>query len=162
MLGLDESCFSLNMDHELIWVQPDLEISERERHTMQCEKVMITIVWNPRGFHLIKLLPKGFKFNASYDVTHILDPLSVWRRTQIGRTNRKFIVHADNACPHTAKVTLDFLRRNAMKRAQHPPYSPDFAPSDFYLFGRVKQLLTGYEFADREALLHAIEDIWGH
>jgi hypothetical protein len=35
------------------------------------------MVWNPGGFHLIKLLPKGFKFNAGYYVAQILDPLSV-------------------------------------------------------------------------------------
>jgi DNA-binding ferritin-like protein (Dps family) len=30
---------------------------------------------------------------------------------------------------------------------------------DFYLFGHLKQLLRGYEFADQEALLHIIGDI---
>jgi Holliday junction resolvasome RuvABC endonuclease subunit len=34
-----------------------------------------------------------------------------------------------------------------------------FGPSDFYLFGHVKQLLRGYGFADREALVHAIQNI---
>jgi hypothetical protein len=66
---------------------------------------MLTIVWNPGGFHLVNILPEGFKFNASYYVTQILDPLSKWRRTQVGRANRKLIVHADNARPHTAKMT---------------------------------------------------------
>jgi hypothetical protein len=81
---------------------------------VQSEKVMITIVWNPSGFHLIKRPPRGFKFNVSYDITQTLDPLSVWRGSQIGKTNRKLIVHADNARPHTATVTLDFIERNAM------------------------------------------------
>jgi hypothetical protein len=27
---------------------------------------MITIVWNPHGFHLIKVLEKDLKFNAGY------------------------------------------------------------------------------------------------
>jgi hypothetical protein len=46
-----------------------------------------------------------------------------------------------------------------MKRVSHLPYLPDFAPSDFYLFGHVKQLLSGYEFADREVLLQVTEAI---
>jgi hypothetical protein len=46
-----------------------------------------------------------------------------------------------------------------MKRGPHPPYSPDLAPPDFYLFAHVEQLPKGSEFADREALLHGIEDI---
>jgi hypothetical protein len=77
MVTLDESWFYLNMNHELLWLQQDEENAERERHTVQSEKVMITIVWNPSGFHLIKLLPKRFKFNARYYVTQILDPFSV-------------------------------------------------------------------------------------
>jgi hypothetical protein len=51
------------------------------------------------------------------------------------------------------------MERNAMKRARHPPYSPDLGSSDFYLFGHVKKLLRAHEFANREALLHAIDDI---
>jgi histone-lysine N-methyltransferase SETMAR len=46
-----------------------------------------------------------------------------------------------------------------MKRAPHPAYSPDLAPSDFYLFGYVKQLLAGQEFPDGEALVGAINAI---
>jgi hypothetical protein len=53
------------MGHEPIWLYPDEEVPERERHIVQFEKVMITIVSNPSGFHLIKFLPKGFKFNGS-------------------------------------------------------------------------------------------------
>jgi hypothetical protein len=108
---------------------------------VQSEKVMIAIVWNPSGFHLIKFLPKKFKFNASYHVAQILSPLSAWRETQIGRMNRKLIVQADNARPYTAKLTLDFMERNAMKRAPPRPYSSDLTPSDCYLFGHVEHLL---------------------
>jgi hypothetical protein len=97
-----------------------------------------------------------------YGVTQILDPFSVACGTQIGRTNRKRIVHADNARPQPAKITLDFMERSALKSALYPPYSQDLAPSDFDLSGYVKQLLRGYEFTDRTTFLHAIEYILGH
>jgi histone-lysine N-methyltransferase SETMAR len=131
-----------------MWAQPNAEIPEKERHTVQSQKVTLTIVWNAGGFHLVNVLPKGFKFNANYYVTQILDPLSKWRRTQVGRTNRQLIVHADNTRPHTAKMTSQFMEQNSMQRAPHPAYSPDLAPSDFYLFGYVKQFLSGCQFAD--------------
>jgi hypothetical protein len=38
-------------------------------------------------------------------------------------------------------------------------YSPDLASSDFYLFGRVKQILAGHEFPGGGALLDAVQDI---
>jgi hypothetical protein len=45
-------------------------------------------------------------------------------------------------------MTEEFLEHNAIKRAPHPAYSPDLAPSDFSLFDYVKQLLAGQEFLD--------------
>jgi hypothetical protein len=44
-----------------------------------------------------------------------------------------------------------------MKSGLHPPYSPDLAPSDFYLFGYVKRCLTGLSFEDADQLLAAVE-----
>jgi histone-lysine N-methyltransferase SETMAR len=149
----------MDTEHKLLWAKPDAEIPERERYTAQSQKVMLTIVWNAGGFHLVNILSNGFKFNASYSVTQTLDPRSKWRITQIGRINRKLIVHADNTRPDTAKMTSQFMEQNSMPRAPYPAYSPDLAPSDFYLFGYVKQLLSGCQFADQDSLLQAVSDI---
>jgi hypothetical protein len=43
--------------------------------------------------------------------------------------------------------------------ATHPPYSPDMAPSDFYLFGHVKILMSGESFETGEDLSLAIQVI---
>jgi hypothetical protein len=51
------------------------------------------------------------------------------------------------------------MEQNSMRREPHPAYSPDLAPSDFYLFGYVKQLLSGCQFADQDSLLQAVSDI---
>jgi hypothetical protein len=57
------------------------------------------------------------------------------------------IVLSDNVRRHIPSLTLEFLEQNSVKRAPHPPYSPDLAPSDFYLFGYVKQCLSSCAFA---------------
>jgi histone-lysine N-methyltransferase SETMAR len=44
-----------------------------------------------------------------------------------------------------------------MKSEPHPPYSPDLAPSDFYLFGYIKRCLAGPSFEDADQLLAAVE-----
>jgi hypothetical protein len=44
-----------------------------------------------------------------------------------------------------------------MKRAPHPPYSPDLAPCDFYLFGYIKGRLAGASFEEPHQLLQAID-----
>jgi hypothetical protein len=43
--------------------------------------------------------------------------------------------------------------------AANPPYSPDLAPSYFYLFSHVKGLLRGESFETRERLISAVEAI---
>jgi hypothetical protein len=45
------------MDHEMIWLQADEKVAERERHTIESRELMLTIVWNPGGFHLINVFP---------------------------------------------------------------------------------------------------------
>jgi hypothetical protein len=111
-------------------------------------------------FHLVNILPKGFKFSASHHVTQILDPLSKRRRTQIGCTNRKLIVPADNARPHTAKMTSQLMEQKTMQMAPHPAYSHDLALFDFYLFGDVQQLLSRCQFPDQGYFLQAVNEIW--
>jgi hypothetical protein len=105
---------------------------------------------------LIKVLEKGCKFNAGYYVTKISEPLSQWRPTEAVGNELKFLVHADKA-PHTAKLSTQYFNKNRMKSAPHPPYSPDLAPSDFYLFGYVKICLAGLSFEDADQLLAGVE-----
>ncbi|KAG5339692.1 SETMR methyltransferase, partial [Acromyrmex heyeri] len=47
---------------------------------------------------------------------------------------RGVIFHHDNARLYSSKMTLDQLKQLKWEILLHPPYSPDIAPSDFYLF----------------------------
>jgi hypothetical protein len=120
---------------------------------------MLTIVWNPRGFHLIKILGKGRKLNAGYHIAEILEPLSQWRSIETAGNEQKLLVYVDDARPHTAKLSTRFFDENRMKWAPHPPYSLDFTPSDFCLFGYVKRCIAGLSFEDADQLLAAVEDV---
>jgi histone-lysine N-methyltransferase SETMAR len=145
LVMLDESWFDLRSEHDLMWTAPREIVLDREGYAFQWPKFMVTIVWNPSGFHVVTLLPRWSKFNAQYYTNNILGAISDWRRLS-GRTQQgKLWLHADNARPHTAMVSTDYVTCNGMKRAPHPPYSPDLAPSSFFLFGYVKKKLMGYQ-----------------
>jgi hypothetical protein len=101
---------------------------------------MVTIAWNPMGFHLLDSLPKGRIFDAEYDRENILSallPLRLWA------DGRKLMILADNASPSTSRKCTNFCAENAARFAAHPPYSPHLVPSDFFLFGYVKRCLDG-------------------
>ena len=59
---------------------------------------------------------------------------------------RGLLLHHDNARAHTAAVTLDFLAANDVQLVTHPPYSPDLAPCDWFLFPSVKRQSKGKQF----------------
>jgi hypothetical protein len=43
--------------------------------------------------------------------------------------------------------------------APHPAFSLDLAPSDFYLFGKLKMALMGAAFADDDQLLQGVMEV---
>jgi hypothetical protein len=47
---------------------------------------------------------------------------------------------------------------NQLLHVPHPSCSPDLAPSDFWLFGRIKTGLTGRSFAEPEELLEGVRE----
>jgi hypothetical protein len=69
------------------------------------------------------------------------------------RQRRKFILDLDNSPIHTAKVAKARVSQMPIHLAPHATYSPDLAPSDFFLFGYLKEKILGFEFELPEALL---------
>ena len=59
----------------------------------------------------------------------------------------------DNARPHVANHVMQFLAKCNITCVPHPPYSPDLAPCDFFLFPSLKAKLWGIRFETSEAVL---------
>ena len=49
----------------------------------------------------------------------------------------------DNASSHKCEIGKSFLASEKVKVLNHPPYSPDLSPRDFFLFPRLKKMLSG-------------------
>jgi len=62
--------------------------------------------------------------------------------------NNSWILHHDNAPAHTALSVREFLSTKQITVLEHPAYSPDLAPNDFFLFPKVKEILKGRDFDD--------------
>ena len=46
--------------------------------------------------------------------------------------------HQDNAPVHNSIVVADYLTKMGIKTVPHPPYSPDLASCDFWLFPKLR------------------------
>jgi hypothetical protein len=112
---LDESWVYLFSEHALMWTAPGEIVVDRERHTVQSPKFMLMVVWNPIGFHVLKALPKGCNFNTRYYRNDTLVAISDWRQQTGGTRPNKLWVYSDNARPHTAKMSRDYIGLNQMK-----------------------------------------------
>ena len=51
----------------------------------------------------------------------------------------------DNTRPHTRLKTHEVISSFGWTTISHPPYLPDLAPSDFHLFGPLKESLRGQD-----------------
>jgi len=57
-----------------------------------------------------------------------------------------WILYHDSAHAHD-KLIVSWLR-TPLQKIDYPPYSPDLAPCDFWLFPKLKNTLKGQRFAD--------------
>ena len=66
----------------------------------------------------------------------------------------------DNAPPHTADAegAIDAeMTEIGSEILHHPPYSPDLAPSDYFLFGGLKKHLAGTKFSSNEDVMGTVD-----
>lgn len=73
-----------------------------------------------------------------------------------GLTTKGLMLHHDNASSHKASLTDKFLKANKLRVVPHPPYSPDLAMCDFWLFSGLKRNLRGRNFATEDELDEAV------
>ena len=78
------------------------------------------------------------------------------RRKRPGVLQKGVTLQHDNATPHTAKRTTEWLQRYGWEVLPHPAHSPDLAPSDYYLFGPLKRHLGGKRFDERDDLVEEL------
>ena len=123
------------------------------------KKTIVTIFSNPDGVQFIDVKPKGIKIKSVYFINMILQKLADLDVVKKAKNQKQqILLHFDNEPSHNAKVVESFIAKITFERIPHPPYSPDLAPSDFGLFGTVKDYFRGREFESEEEILSAINE----
>jgi histone-lysine N-methyltransferase SETMAR len=154
-----ESWFFYVTPHLKIWLPRDVDTPEVARRLINTPKVMVTIFWNMFGIHVLAALPEKTSFDAGYFVVSVLTPIADLPIMYTAASQKqKLVSHMDNSPIDKSKVASQKIASMRVKLAPHPPYSQDLAPSDFFLFGYIKQKITGQEFASPDDLLEAIRE----
>jgi hypothetical protein len=63
-----------------------------------------------------------------------------------------WLLLSDNDPSHCDLSVKHFLAKKAITTIEHPPYLPDFAPADYFLFPRIKRALKGQRLDDIKAI----------
>jgi histone-lysine N-methyltransferase SETMAR len=122
-------------------------------------KIMASVFWDKDGVILMKYLPKGQGINATYYMSLLDELREALKEKRRGKLSRGVLFLQDNAPAHTAHQTTQKIKDLGFELLDHPAYSPDLAPSDYYLFPALKKHLKGTRFASDQEVIGAAE-IW--
>ena len=94
------------------------------------EKVLGSIFWNEDGILLIDNLPYGQTINAQYYSSLLVQLKDILKEKRRRKIIKGVLFLHDNAPAHRALATQKKLPYLGFQYLDHPPYSPDLAPSD--------------------------------
>ena len=118
---------------------------------------MATIFWDSEGLLLIDYMPHKTTITGQYYADLMPKLRQAIRDKRRGKLTKGVMLLHDNAPVHKARVAQAAIQQNGFEQLAHPPYSPDLAPSDYYLFRHLKSYLRGKRFTDDMELKSATE-----
>lgn len=140
------------------WTHPEEPNPTKSRMKKSKIKSMLICFYDSKGIVHKEWLPTGQTVN---DVFYLMKRLL----SRIRRVRPEYhkegswrLLH-DNAPSHRSTLVTDFLTKNGILTINHSPYSPDLAPCDFYLFGKLHLAMKGKRYKDIEDIQSSSTDI---
>ena len=149
LLTGDESWFFYYYPATGRWVPRAQDPDEEQSQDHFASKVMITVFWGINGAAVIDAIPDGCSMNAQHFVDVVIPKIKQSKAyIDAQKAKTKLVLHMDNSPIHRSAAVKDALQKAGIETAPHPAYSPDLAPSDFYLFGTLKNAAKTLQFND--------------
>src|SRR5688572_13595232 len=79
------------------------------------------------------------------------------RRKRSSPQDDQILLQHDNARPHAALRTQETINKMSWTIFPDPPYSPDFAPVDCHLLGKLEESLRGNHYASVEDVKRGVQ-----
>lgn len=147
IITMDETPLALYVPESkresLEWKFPGEASSRKMRSSTSHKKaLMLSVFWDANGVILTDFAESGVRINSSYYSILVQKARKLRRKS---RVSDLYYLH-DNAPIHTSAASMATIECCGLNLLSHPPYSPDLAPSDFYLFNHLKRNLRGQHF----------------
>ena len=140
-----------------VWVAKGSAPPGLSRPDRWAPKVMYTIFFDAYGPVCQICAPKGQTITGNFYATIVLPEIQkhYFKRRPATRLKGIKLLH-DNARPHKSKQVKETIASMGLEELEHPPYSPDLAPCDFWLFDGLKRHLAGSVFEEDAQIERAI------
>ena len=122
------------------------------------KKQMATVFWDEKGILLVDFLEQGQTVTSERYCQTLRNLRRAIQNKRRGMLSSGIVFLHDNARPHTAHRTVELLEQFKWEIFDHPPYSPDLAPSDYHLFPSLKMWLGSQCFVDNNELQSAVKN----
>ncbi|CAJ0966195.1 unnamed protein product, partial [Ranitomeya imitator] len=132
----------------MTWKRADEPMPKKFKVSSSAGKVMASVFWDAEGIIMVDYLEKGATITGSYYAEQIRRLREAIKEKRRGKLRAGVLFHQDNALAHKAAVAMATIQEAGFELVEHPPYSPDLASSDFFLFPRLKEHLRGKKFDD--------------
>jgi len=143
----------------MVWIAEGEHPPQMAKRERTRDKVMYAIFFNGEGA-IAHPTPPGRTITGNYYRDSVLP--YVQNQYNGKYPNEPLRLHHDNAPAHRSGVVMDFMGEQGIELIPHPPYSPDLAPCDFWLFSRLKDHLRGTRYASRSQLGSVIYQYMKH
>ena len=122
--------------------------------------LMIPFFFDSTGMIYMHRVPTRQTVNKEYYV----DVLREFRKRFLGKRpaifkSGQWHFQQDNAPVHNSILVTDYLTKMGIKTVAHPPYSPDLAPSDFWLFPKLKEKLGDCRYETIEEMKEVVTKV---
>jgi histone-lysine N-methyltransferase SETMAR len=140
------------------WTEAGCSVPKKTRSVPSAGKVMASVFWDAEGILFIDYLEKCKTITGEY-YSNLLTRLDEKiHEKRPGLQKKKIIFHQDNAPVHKSVLAMEKLTDLHYELLKHPPYSADLAPSDFYLFPKLKLFHDGQRFSLNQEVITAVEE----
>ena len=139
------------------WKRKDQKRPSIAKRTVSSKKMLYAIFLNSSGPVVQVPCPFGHTVTGRFYKNSVLKKVKEFynkKRTSKGWSG-VHLLHG-NTSSHKCEVLKSFLASEKVKVLNHPPYSPDLSPCDFFLFPRLKKMLSGNKYTSRSSLGSAI------
>ena len=133
---------------------------KKARQSKSTHKLLMILFFDSTGMIYMHWVPTGQTVNKEYYVEVLREFRKRFRRKRPALfKSGQWHFHQDNAPVHNSILVTDYLTKMGIKTVPQPPYCPDLAPCDFWLFPKLKEKLRGCRYETIEEMKEAVTKV---